>query len=174
MVTIKTTNLQKTMSELMTRLESALQKEQQLAGRRWTNQMKLDAINIINRKKAAHTTGELTDSIIVQQEKISDGMKYRITTTSPYALRVHSGFAPYVETKIDSRLLSWVKNNLGPTFADRVRETGSMKIGYPSGKRKYDAQLGMRFFDDAVENFQQSAQTRYREMVDRAVVRSRL
>jgi len=148
---------------------------QGITGRELMQDAKQMAKLVIQRKKAPVTTGMLADNLHIIAAKTGKGnIKHELVSNLPYSDEVHSGRPPKIERNITPGLLQWVENNLGAGVAASIKKKGFMRIGFPSGKRRYNPQVGMRFFDEPFAFITGRATKEYMKMVDVARKRARL
>lgn len=146
-----------------------------ITGRDLMKVAKLEAQQIIQAKKAPVTDGRLERSFLINASFTDKGtVKYELTNDAPYALKVHSGYLPYVEKNVGPDLLKWIENNLGEGVAQATKKRGYIRLGFPSTRRNYDAQIGMRFFDEPFAQITNTAQEKYQQMVEQARSRARI
>jgi hypothetical protein len=126
----------------------AINSKQLTTGTAIINRIKRRAQNIIRMKKAPVTSGQLENTLQVAVNQTGPNRyTHELFTDVRYARKVHSGFAPYMERNLTPNLLQWIEDNLGVGARKAVERRGYIRLGHPSGKRKYSSQEGMRFFD---------------------------
>lgn len=153
-----------------------LQKGQFVSARKLLENARLESQRIIREKKAPVTTGNLENSLVISANKRGNEITHRLGTDVFYAKKVHSGYAPYTERNITTDLVNWFAANINPEAAKRIQARGWVRLGYPSkkGGRKYDAQVGMRFFDIPFIELRKITPKEYEKMVSNAILQSGL
>ena len=153
----------------LNRFKQMINTEQLNTGTNLVNRMRRRAQYIIRTRKAPVTTNQLQQSIEIRTSRSSPGMvKSELFTDVPYAKKVHSGYAPYIERRLTPQLLTWVEDNLGVGARKAVERRGYIRIGYPSHRRNYNPQEGMRFFDIPFAEEIGKIPEEYNKIVDRA------
>jgi hypothetical protein len=144
-------------------------------GKKLMEEFKKQSQEIINLKKAEYTTGELGRSIVIDTNMSGKrSIVYSLKSNRSYSNKVHSGYPAYMERNITPRLLMWVAANLGKNAAKNIKRNGVMALGYPSLKRPYNAQVGMRFFDEPFARAAGQIPEEYYKAVDAARKRAKV
>lgn len=153
----------------LNRFRQEIDEGQLSTGTSLVNRMRRRAQYIIKTRKAPVTTNQLQTSIEISTNKSSHGAyKHELFTNVPYAEKVHSGYSPHIERNLNPGLLKWVEDNLGVGARKAVEKRGYIRLGYPSDKRKYNPQEGMRFFDIPFSEELGKTREEYERMVVKA------
>ena len=149
------------------RFPKVILKKQFKAGNKLSLKVQKTSREIIRIKKAPGASGNLEKKIKVTGQFKKNAVIHKITANTPYAGKMNTGF-PEQTINVTQSLLRWVEGTLGANVARRIEARGTMTIGRPSGKRKYNAQHGMRYFEDSFQRILKTTPKVYEKVINNA------